>query len=327
MRRAPRWSRAGRGASPPSGRASAVEAALEADGLPARSVRAARRSRRVGHPGPGRSAHAPAVRRVRARASCVLRQRGAGYLEILAAGGGILVDGRGDAGRDDRRPAGPRAALARRDARPRRHDDRGEVRLRPGPRDRDPPRWRPPTGSVARARSTSSRPTSAPTPSPPEFRVAARRDGGVRPLGHRGTAARRRRPRPGPVLRRLLRGGRVQRRPVAADPRRPPQGYGLTARLHADELAPSGGAELAAELGAASADHLATPSDAGIAAMAGAAAAGRAGRRDAAAGDDLVPHEGPPRAGPGVHRPRACRSRSGPTSTPARRRPRACRWR
>ena len=53
------------------------------------------------------------------------------------------------------------------------------------------------------------------------------------------------------------------------------QGYGLTPRLHADELMPSGGAELAAELGAASADHLATPSDAGIAAMAGAAAAGR----------------------------------------------------
>ncbi|MEO5884541.1 MAG: imidazolonepropionase [Candidatus Limnocylindrales bacterium] len=49
---------------------------------------------------------------------------------------------------------------------------------------------------------------------------------------------------------------------------------GLAARLHADELAPSGGAELAAELGAASADHLATPSLAGIAAM-GAAAEGR----------------------------------------------------
>jgi imidazolonepropionase len=44
-------------------------------------------------------------------------------------------------------------------------------------------------------------------------------------------------------------------------------------RLHADELAPSGGAELAAELGAYSADHLATPSEAGIEALAGAAAA------------------------------------------------------
>ena len=48
-------------------------------------------------------------------------------------------------------------------------------------------------------------------------------------------------------------------------------GFGLGLRLHADELAPSGGAELAAELGAASADHLATPSDDGIAAMAAAA--------------------------------------------------------
>ena len=36
-------------------------------------------------------------------------------------------------------------------------------------------------------------------------------------------------------------------------------GFGMALRLHADELAPSGGAELAAELGAASADHLATP--------------------------------------------------------------------
>jgi imidazolonepropionase len=45
-------------------------------------------------------------------------------------------------------------------------------------------------------------------------------------------------------------------------------GFGMAMRLHADELAPSGGAELAAELGAASADHLATPSDAGIDALA-----------------------------------------------------------
>ncbi len=51
--------------------------------------------------------------------------------------------------------------------------------------------------------------------------------------------------------------------------------HGLAARLHADELAPSGGAELAAELGALSADHLAAPSDAGIAALARAAEEGR----------------------------------------------------
>ena len=46
-------------------------------------------------------------------------------------------------------------------------------------------------------------------------------------------------------------------------------GYGMAIRLHADELAPSGGAELAAELGALSADHLHTPSDEGIAALLG----------------------------------------------------------
>ncbi|HEY7524375.1 MAG TPA: imidazolonepropionase [Candidatus Limnocylindrales bacterium] len=46
---------------------------------------------------------------------------------------------------------------------------------------------------------------------------------------------------------------------------------GLEPRLHADELAPSGGAELAAELGALSADHLAAPSDAGVDALAAAA--------------------------------------------------------
>ena len=52
-------------------------------------------------------------------------------------------------------------------------------------------------------------------------------------------------------------------------------GFGMALRLHADELAPSGGAELAAELGAASADHLATPSEAGIDALAQAAIDGR----------------------------------------------------
>lgn len=43
---------------------------------------------------------------------------------------------------------------------------------------------------------------------------------------------------------------------------------GLRPRLHADEFAPSGAAELAAELGALSADHLSAVSDAGISALA-----------------------------------------------------------
>ena len=43
---------------------------------------------------------------------------------------------------------------------------------------------------------------------------------------------------------------------------------GLRAKLHADQLSAGGGAELAAEVGAVSADHLECASDAGIAAMA-----------------------------------------------------------
>jgi imidazolonepropionase len=45
--------------------------------------------------------------------------------------------------------------------------------------------------------------------------------------------------------------------------------HGLALKLHADELQNSGGAQLAAELGATSADHLAAISDAGMAALAG----------------------------------------------------------
>ena len=47
--------------------------------------------------------------------------------------------------------------------------------------------------------------------------------------------------------------------------------YGLLSRLHADEIVPSGGAELAVEIGALSADHLAAPSAEGIEALARAA--------------------------------------------------------
>ena len=45
------------------------------------------------------------------------------------------------------------------------------------------------------------------------------------------------------------------------------QQHGLGLRLHADEFAPSGAAELAGELGALSADHLMEVTDAGLAAM------------------------------------------------------------
>ncbi|MBI2377599.1 MAG: imidazolonepropionase [Deltaproteobacteria bacterium] len=46
--------------------------------------------------------------------------------------------------------------------------------------------------------------------------------------------------------------------------------HGLVPRIHADQLSPSRGAELAAEVGAASADHLEHVSDAGLSAMRGA---------------------------------------------------------
>ncbi len=52
------------------------------------------------------------------------------------------------------------------------------------------------------------------------------------------------------------------------------QGYGLLPKLHADELADTGGAELAARLGATSADHLLQASPAGIRAMAASGVVG-----------------------------------------------------
>jgi imidazolonepropionase len=48
--------------------------------------------------------------------------------------------------------------------------------------------------------------------------------------------------------------------------------FGLATRLHADQIHASGGAELAAEVGALSADHLASVSQEGIEALARAAA-------------------------------------------------------
>ncbi len=51
--------------------------------------------------------------------------------------------------------------------------------------------------------------------------------------------------------------------------------HGLLPKLHADQLTPGGGAELAVEVGAISADHLDRVSEAGIAALAGAGGRGR----------------------------------------------------
>jgi imidazolonepropionase len=59
---------------------------------------------------------------------------------------------------------------------------------------------------------------------------------------------------------------------------------GLKLRLHADQLSLSGGAELAAELRAATVDHLEHTDSSGIAALAAAAAAGGGGGGDGAGG-------------------------------------------
>src|SRR2546421_503196 len=123
------------------------------------------------------------------------------------------------AGRTHAGPAGGAAG-------PRRHDDRGEIGLRPRLRDR--------AATVA---------------------------------GHcaaRGRPARRARPH---LPRRPRGAARIPRsagRPVLAAARR----HGLALKLHADELDGSGGAELAVEVGASSADHLAGISPAGIRALA-----------------------------------------------------------
>ena len=77
---------------------------------------------------------------------------------------------------------------------------------------------------------------------------------------------------------------------------------GLGIRLHADELAPSGGAELAAELGALSADHLGTPSPRGDPCP-GDRGGGRAsGRRGPPAHRAVVPGAGVARTGARAHR-------------------------
>ena len=233
----------------------------------------------------------------------VLRQQGAGYLDILAAGGGILST-----------VAATRAASAEELAHHGRRwldemcrhgvttveaksgyglDLQTELRLlevayelgREGPVDVVPDlpgRPRRPV-RVPLAASTASRRTCA-TSSRSSCRASRRRAVPARATCSASRACSR-----ADQSRRILQ--------AAA-------GYGMAIRLHADELAPSGGAELAAELGALSADHLHTPSDEGIAALAAAADGPRPDGRHAAPGHDLVPHGRRGGAGPPVHRRR-----------------------
>jgi imidazolonepropionase len=249
-----------------------VEASLTADGLPL--GRFARLDARGGSVTPGLvDPHTHLLFAGSREAELVLRQRGAGYLEILAAGGGILatVAATRAATTDDLLVHGRRwldemlgHGVTTIEAKSGYGLDlETEIRLldaahrlgREGPIDIVPTFL----GAHAVAPEFRSRPdgTEAYVRSVIEEQLP-------------GVAAHGRARFCDVFCEEGVFSAEQSRRILTAA-----QGYGLTARLHADELAPSGGAELAAELGAASADHLATPSDAGIAAMAGAAAAGR----------------------------------------------------
>ena len=193
-----RRSRAGRAGSSPSAAAADLERLARGGGLPARrgshgSTPPAARSR------PGSiDPHTHLLFAGTREGELELRQRGAGYLEILAAGGGILstvAATRAASAEDELR--GPRPALARRDARPRR---RRRSRRSPATASTCRPSCacsRSPTGSARRARSRSSRRGSAPTPSRPSSAAGPDGDRGLRPPPHRRAAARRRRPGPG----------------------------------------------------------------------------------------------------------------------------------
>ncbi len=70
------------------------------------------------------------------------------------------------------------------------------------------------------------------------------------------------------VLRRFLREGCLRPSSSRGGSSRPHGRTASAVKVHADEMTPLGGAELAAELGAMSADHLLHASDEGIRAMA-----------------------------------------------------------
>ena len=254
-------------------------------------------------PGPRRSAHAPAVRglaRGRARPPPARR----GLPRDPRRRRRDPVDRRRDARGDRGGAGGARPALARRDAPPRRHDDRGEVRLRPRPRDGAAAPRRSRTSWARRARSTSCRRSSAPTPS--------------RPSSARGRTAPR--PTSGSVIEEQLPGVAAQgraascdvfceqgvftRRPEPADPRRPRPATGWRSGSTPTSSPRPAARSWRPSSGPLSADHLHTPCDAGVDALAAGRRRRLADGRDAAAGDDVVPDGRRRRAGPPVHRRR-----------------------
>ena len=240
----------------------------------------------------------------RARASSQLRQRGAGYLEILAAGGGILSTvaatraastdellAHGRRWLDEMLGHGVTTIEAKSGLRPRPRDRDPAARGRLPARPRGPDRGRPDLARRARrparvprrgrtgprptsgSSSRSSCPASPPTAGRGSATSSARtacsaptsRGGSCDGRGGYGLATAAARRRARPVAAaRSWPPRSARRRPTTSRRRRRP----------------------------------------GIDALAAAAGGRPAGRRDAPAGDDLVPDEGPRRAGPDVHRPR-----------------------
>ncbi len=234
------------------------------------TLRAHRRGWRRGHPRPDRPPHAPAVRRLaRGRAGHAAAGRRlpghpcGGWRDPVHRGGHAPGFGRAA------RPA--RAPLAGRD-----EPATASRRWRRSPATawtwrRSCACWRSPTSSARRARSTWSPPSSGRTrchPSTARVRTAPRRTCATVIEEQLPGVAAQGRARSCDVFceQGVFTADQSRRILLAA------AGYGMALRLHADELAPSGGAELAAELGALSADHLHVPSDEGLAALAAAAA-------------------------------------------------------
>ena len=126
-----------------------------------------------------------------------------------------------------------------------------------------------------RSRSTSCRPSWARTRFPSTIASRAR---GLRPPRHRRDDPGGRGGRAGRVVRRVLRDRRVHAGRVDARFSQAGAARGLKPRIHADELGASGGSQVAADVGARSADHLIFVPEEGIRAL-----ARRRRRRDAAA--------------------------------------------
>ena len=283
----------------------AVERAARGRGLPARPVRPARRRRRDGHARAGRPAHPPAVRRQprgRARAPPARRRLPRDPRRRRRD----PLDGRRDA-----RRAAPTSSPPTAGAGSTRCSATASTTIEAKSgygldlRDRAAAaRGRPPA-RARRARSTSCRRGSARTPSRPSSATGptAPRPTSATCIDEQlpGVAAQGR----ARVRRRVLRARRVQpptsrRRILTRPPRR--RAAAAAARRRAGTVAAARSSRRrSARL---SADHLATPSEAGHRRARRGRRGGPAGRRDPPAGDDLVPDEADHAPGPDVHRAR-----------------------